>query len=363
MTRLPRHVHDVSADWLTGALRAGGAISSSTSVTDVTCEPVAAGVGFMGEVARLIPRYAGGDGPLTVIAKIPTQDENVRALLAPARVFEREARFYVDVAPQLAMTPNAHHVAADFEHDDYVLLLEDLGDLRTGDQIEGASVDQAAAALECLAGLHAAFWRSGRLDDIGWMPRIDDPGMKIGREIYAASLPGFLEMFGDALDPALAGVVERFGDNVHQLMDRFGAMPTTVVHFDYRLDNLFFDDSASGAGSVRVIDFQASCKGGGAYDVGYFLSQNVAADVRHEHEDELLRLYSEALAAGGVSDYSIAQLRADYRVGVLYGWIIPVYAVGTLDSSSERAVALWTEVVRRAQSAMIDHDVASLLAP
>lgn len=364
--RLPLHVRDVTADWLTGALRAGGVIDEATTVEHVTCEPVAAGVGFMGEVARLIPTYASGagssgSGPATVIAKIPTQDQNVRSLLAPARVFEREARFYLDIAPQLEMVPTAYHVAADFARDDYVLLMEDLGHLRTGDQIGGAAPDQAAAALECLGGVHAKFWRSARLDDIAWMPRIDDPSMKIGREIYAASLPGFLEMFGGSLDPALTGVVERFGDNVHQVMDRFGAMPTTIVHFDYRLDNLFFDDSARGAESVRIIDFQASCKGGGAYDVGYFLSQNVATDVRREHEDELLRIYHAALAAGGVSDYSFEQLRADYRVGVLYGWIIPVYAVGTLDSSSDRAVALWTEVVRRAQAAMIDHDVASLL--
>jgi thiamine pyrophosphokinase len=51
----------------------------------------------------------------------------------------------------------------------------------------------------------------------------------------------------------------------------------------------------------------------------------------------------------------------DYRVGVLYGWIIPVYAVGTLDSSSERAMALWTEVIQRAQAAMRDHHVADLM--
>ena len=104
-----------------------------------------------------------------------------------------------------------------------------------------------------------------------------------------------------------------------------------------------------------------SCKGGGAYDVGYFLSQNVATDTRRAHEDELLQAYHSELIAGGVDDYSFEQLRSDYRVGVLYGWIIPVYAVGSLDSSSERAVALWTEVIGRAQAAMLDHDVASLL--
>ena len=67
------------------------------------------------------------------------------------------------------------------------------------------------------------------------------------------------------------------------------------------------------------------------------------------------------LVTGGVDDYSFDQLRADYRVGVLYGWIIPVFAMGSLDVSSARAMALWTEVVGRAQAALIDHEVADLL--
>jgi aminoglycoside/choline kinase family phosphotransferase len=362
MAELPKHVAEIDASWLENCLRAGSVIDPSTAVVGVTCEPVAAGVGFMGEVARLRPEYSGGSGPGVVIAKIPTQDENVRALLAAARVFEREARFYMELAAQLDAVPNAYHVAADFDSDDYVLLLEDLGHLRTGDQLVGATVDDARAALRGLAALHAEFWRSPRLDALTWLPRIDDPGMKIGREIYAASLPRFLDVFGSILDPRVAPVVDRFGANVHQLMDRFAAMPTTVVHFDYRLDNLFFDDgSPAGDAGVSIIDFQASCKGGGAYDVGYFMSQNLPIDVRRAHEDELLRAYHDALTAGGVADYSFAQLRDDYRVGVLYGWIIPVYAVGTLDSSSDRAVALWSEVIRRSQSAMLDHDVESLL--
>jgi hypothetical protein len=362
MHTLPKHAADIDAAWLTDALRTGGSIDPATTVTDLGIEPVAAGVGFMGEVARLRPTYAGGGGPSTVIAKIPTQDPMVRSLLAPARVFEREARFYTDLADELnadaPVAARAHHVAADYDTDDYVLLLEDLGHLDIGDQVIGASADDAAVALETLAAMHAAFWRSPRLDAVTWMPRIDDDGMKIGREIYAASLPGFKDVFGHALVDEHLDVIDRFSDNVHQLMDRFAAMPTTIVHFDYRLDNLFFDRRG---GSVTMIDFQASCKGGGAYDVGYFVSQNLHTDVRREHEADLLRIYHDALTAGGVEGYGFDQFRSDYRVGVLYGWIIPVYAVGTLDSSSERAMALWTAVIERAQAAMGDHDVAEFL--
>lgn len=293
-----------------------------------------------------------------MICKIPTQDANVRGLLAAAKVFEREARFYADVAPLLDVVPKALGIASDLEHDDHVLILEDLGHLRVGDQAAGVNVADARATMIAAARLHARFWQNADLDRIDWMPMANSDGMKIGREVYTASLPGFLQVFAHAIESDMVPVMERYGDNVHQLLDRIAQMPNTVVHFDFRLDNLFFDDAT---GDVWMIDFQTSSKGGGAYDIGYFMSQSVPIDVRRTHEDDLLHAYHDELVRLGVTGYSFEQFFQDYRVGVLYGWIIPVYAVGTLDSSSERAMALWTEVIKRAQAAMRDHRVADFL--
>ena len=357
MTALPTSTASIDAEWLTTALCHGGAIDANTEVSTVNVSNMGAGIGFMGEVGRLNVTYAGGSGPATVICKIPTQDAHVRGLLGPARVFEREARFYLDVAPMLDVVPRAHSVMANFDTDDYVLVLQDLGHLRVGDQSVGVNASEAHAAVKALARFHARFWKSPDLDRIAWMPEINAEGMKIGSEIYRASLPGFLQVFAHAVDADMVPVMERFADNVHQLLDRFAAMPTTIVHFDYRLDNLFFGPNDD----VWMIDFQACSKGGGAFDLGYFISQSVPVDIRKQEEESLLRTYHSELVARGVDDYSLAQLTEDYRVGVLYGWIIPVYAVGTLDSSSERAMALWTEVIKRAQSAMRDHHVADLM--
>jgi aminoglycoside/choline kinase family phosphotransferase len=360
MTTVPTRATDITATWLDDLLHARGAVDRATTVSDVAVEPLPAGVGFMGEVTRLRVTYRGGSGPATMMAKIPTQDAHVRALLAPARVFEREARFYEDLAARLDVVPNAYGVASDRDAGDYLLLLEDLGHLRGGDQATGLSVDDARAALVTLARLHARFWESPELDALEWMPPINDPGMKISREVYAASLPGFRQVFAHALEPEHEDLIARFGEATPDLLDRIAAMPNTVVHFDYRADNLFFG-APGAADDVRIIDFQASSKGGGAYDVGYFVSQNLATDLRRAHETSLLRSYFDELQAHGVSGYAWEQFVEDYRVGVLYGWIIPVYAVGTLDSSSERAMALWTSVIQRAQAAMSDHRVADLL--
>jgi hypothetical protein len=358
---VPRAATELTPAWLTGALRTGGVLEPDRSVASVEVRPTAAGIGFMGEVSGLALTYDGPTGaPATMVAKIPTQDPGVRAMLAPAAVFEREARFYSHLAPELSSTARCWSATIDVEHDDFLLLLEDLSHLRLGDQLSGCSPDDAARALEALAEFHARFWESPALDRLDWLPVANDPCMKIGEHVYRQSLPGFLQVFSEALDPAMVEVSERFGARVPDMLDRFAAMPTTIGHFDYRLDNLFFDDT-EGAGGVRIIDFQATSKGGFAFDLGYFLSQNLTTDDRRRNEDDLVRLYHDRLVAGGVTGYAFDQLRRDLRLGVLYGWIIPVFAVGSLDVSSARAMQLWTEVIRRAQAAIADHDAAGLL--
>lgn len=355
----PSNSTEITAEWLTENLRASGVIGDDVTVTKAVPDPVAAGVGFMGEVAPIDLTYDGEtDAPTRMVAKIPTADEMVRGLLAPAQVFEREARFYQDVAPLLGeLVPTAYFVGFDVEADDFFLLLEDLGAARCGDQAAGCSIPDARAAIEAIAKFHARFWENDALEAVEWMPRMDSDGMKIGEVIYASSIDGFKAVFQDAIDPRCADIIDRFGPNVPQLLDRMAAMPNTISHFDFRLDNLFFGDD----GSVQMIDFQTSAKGGGIYDVGYLLSQSIETEERRAHEDELLTLYHDTLVAEGVTGYSLEEIRADYRVAVLYSWVIPVFAVGSLDTSSERAMALWTKVIERAQAAMLDHDVAEFL--
>lgn len=359
----PKTTADVTPGWLTEHLRAAGTIPPDVAVTDAVPHVLDAGVGFMGEVGILDLTYEGAtEAPSRMVAKIPTQEPFVRDMLRPAQVFEREARFYLDVAPNLpGLVPDTYFVGCDTASDEYFLLMEDLSSLRCGDQFVGCSVDDAAAAVDAAAAFHARYWQNDALAAVDWMPPVNSDGQKIGQMIYESSLPGFLEVFGDVIDPANESLVQRFGANVPQLLDRLAAMPTTISHFDFRLDNLLFDSSGETEGGVRMIDFQICSKGGGVYDVAYLLSQSMNVDDRRSHEDDLLVRYHDALVGHGVDGYTIDQIRHDYRIGTLYGWVIPVFAIGTLDTSSERAMALWTNVIERAQAALMDHDVGEFL--
>jgi hypothetical protein len=281
-------------------------------------------------------------------------------MMQPARIYEREHRFYREIAAQSPVrTPNVFHVtcttAPESCDEEYMLLIEDLSGLTLGDQVAGLSPQQARVALVALAAHHARFWNGAGLEDADFIPVINGPLNQIGGAVYEASLPGFMAAFGSAILPELRDYVEGYAATRPRILEQLAAMPHTLVHFDFRADNLFFDDD----GSLVVIDWQTISEGGAVADIGYFLSQNLSTEDRRAHEADLLRAYHDALVANGVDDYSYEQLVADYPVGIDCGWIIPVLAVGSLDFTSERAVTLWTSVVERAQNALIDHGFGS----
>ena len=354
----PTTTSEITADWMTEALRGSSTIGPDTSVSSLSFDPAAAGVGFMGEIGKVAVVYDGAptDAPTTFIAKFPTHSPEIRAMMHPTRIYEREHRFYGELAEKSSLrTPAVYHVTcvtAEVPEDErYMIVMEDLSALAPGDQVGGLSPQQAERALVALAGHHAAFWDGAGLEDADFVPIINGPLNQAGSMIYEVSLPGFLAAFGDAIKPELTDYVQGYAAQRRQIIDDLAAMPHTLVHFDFRADNLLFDAD----GSVAVVDWQTISQGGGAADVGYLLSQNLTTEDRRANETALLRAYHDALTAHGVTGYDFDSLCSDYRVGITCGWVIPVLAVGSLDFTSERAVALWTAVVERAQNALIDH--------
>jgi len=144
-------------------------------VAGVSSERIAVGQGFLGELARLTLSYgAGGEGPATVIAKIPTTDSGLKPLGLMLDVYERESRAYEEVIPQLKLrTPRALYNGADSSTDQYCLILEDVGHLRPGDQHTGGSLEEARSVVVAAAGLHGRWW--DRVEELQWVPPLDSP--------------------------------------------------------------------------------------------------------------------------------------------------------------------------------------------
>ncbi|MEX1022639.1 MAG: aminoglycoside phosphotransferase family protein [Dehalococcoidia bacterium] len=307
---VPATVEDITTDWLAARLGA--------RVTSMRVEPVTARTGLNGEMFRL---HLEGPGlPATVMAKFPA--DRARGVASYQRWHEREVRFYRELAEETPLRSPRCYAAEIAPNDDYVVLMEDLGHLRQGDQVAACTPAEAARAIEGAAALHARWWEAepGPRPH-AWLPfttvGLDRAGPVQGSFARAWSLvrDGVPQPARDALDRG----VEAYRD----LLAEVSRGPVTVCHGDYRLDNLFFDDAA---GNVIAFDWQFVCRARGTYDVAYFLALDLEPAVLAAERDALLAGYLEALRARGTEGYTEAMCRRDYAVSLVLA--TAVFAIG-----------------------------------
>ncbi len=140
---IPAGPQEVTAHWLTHALREGGALRQA-QVTGFEMEHISEGVGLIGQVLRIRPRYDRPEegAPASLVAKFPAAAPQNRLIGLWFRFYEREIRFYETLAGQVGITTPRHYYSAmDLEGGQYVLLLEDLAPgRRLGDQLSSCSL-------------------------------------------------------------------------------------------------------------------------------------------------------------------------------------------------------------------------------
>ena len=134
--KIPISPEDLTSEWLTEALREGGAINQ-VRVTSVATEVMGdeEGLTGTGQMARLRLTFdrAEADAPQSLVAKLSSPDPVHRAELHALEMYEREVRFYQELANQVALrTPRCFYSALDRETGLCVLLLEDLAPIRSG---------------------------------------------------------------------------------------------------------------------------------------------------------------------------------------------------------------------------------------
>lgn len=155
IAHLPGGLAEVDPVWLTRTLRDAGAIGGDTTVVSFESEPAGAGAGMMGQVVRLSPTYErpiGGE-PTSVVAKFPAAAQANRDFANLLHFYEREVRFYQQVAAGVELrTPRTYCALYDPATNSFVLLMEDLGE--PGDQVSGCPPDRAFDVLEQIGSFH-----------------------------------------------------------------------------------------------------------------------------------------------------------------------------------------------------------------
>lgn len=356
----PTTLEEVTTEWLTHVLRADGVLDGAC-VSRVSAEPLGAGVGFMSAMRRLRLDYddPACSAPRSVIVKLTPPDPGSRVIDEAFNFYEKEVAFYREVAASTPIrAPRAHFGAYAPATRDFALILEDLAPLEVGDQLEGLSVAQCALALDGAAGLHGRWWRAPALDAMDWLITIDSPQIKLLAPIFAQCWPKVVEFLGEAISPQMHEISARFAPRIEAMLEKAAAMPRTVIHGDYRADNLFYGGAAD---AFAVADWQIVLKGPGAFDVAYLLAGSLDLDLRRRHEADLLAAYHHALCAYGVEGYSFADFREDYRACVMLSWCWPVTAIGNLDMANARGVALFRAWTDRTMAAILDLDAGATI--
>mgnify|MGYP001613001858 CR=1 FL=1 len=360
---LPATVEELTPAWLTDALRAGGHLVNGARVAGVRSERLGEGVGFIGVVCRLSLTYRDGDGPTTVIAKLPSPEPGAREIGNLYGLYEREVHFYEDMGSATGLTaPRCYFSQWDAGEERSLLLLEDLAPYgRVGDQLAGCSAAEAALALSELAKLHATYWNSPRLDEIAWLPRGTDLVRSSMTQAYPDARDPFLARVGERLAPGVRACIPDLHEHLLALLDDVDREGTfTIGHGDYRLDNMFFG-TPGGPYELAVFDWQSPNRAWGAYDLAYFISGTLEPAQRRASERDALRRYHEQLQAGGVRGYSFDQLVFDYRRSLMV--YLGIFAVNgaTLEQSNERAVRLFEVIFDRLNDAIVEHDAVATL--
>jgi hypothetical protein len=360
--KIPAGPAELTAEWLTQALRQSGTIVKST-IDSFDMEIIGEGVGLMGQLACVTPRYDRPEvgAPPTLIAKFPAEAEENRELGNHFRFYEREIRFYRELADEIELrTPRCYYSAMDIEADRYVLLLEDLAPARVGDQLVGCSRQEAELAVRELAKFHATWWDSQRMEQIDWMPYANDSVNRYVQDSYQDAWEPFVERFANQVPKAVLKTGEKLANKLSTIQDQMADPPRTITHTDFRLDNLFFA-TPEGGDPLSVIDWQLSSRVRGVYDVAYFMSQSVRRDERSASEMDILRAYHRVLVENGVRGYDFERCLRDYRLCTLFCLLYPVIGLGTLDLSNERGLALETAMLERSIAAIVDLDAGDLL--
>ena len=364
MKRIPllERAEDITAEWMQQALAAGGA-ADSPEIQSLEVEKLSDVVNAMGNLfrCRVIARGGVAANPASVIVKLPTSNALALRLAKWLSLHRREFVYYRDIAPHTQMrVPSLLYGDLDARSHQFVLVLEDLGGMEAIPQSAGVGVERARRAIREIAGLQERFWEAA-----------DEPALaacgafltakqrRIMQTLYLLTLPLAFEHFGELFTADTRQRAEAFGSRIDAHFAAVARGPKTVVHGDYRGDNVLF--GGGDQDDFAVIDWQGCGIGCGMYDVAFFLATSVSIDDRRRVERDAVYEYHKIVSRMGAEDYSRDDCWHSYRQNIL-GTLMPmVLGAGGIDMSDEALRNQTRELLARTLTAIEDLDAWEFL--
>jgi hypothetical protein len=292
-------------------------------LSEITQKPVShfdferIGTGQMSECYRVTLDH----GSASVVLKVSASDPTSRQTGAALGLYEREVRFYTDIAPRLAADAGpvapCLHAAIDPATGIFDLVLADAAPAEVGDEIRGATREQAELAVSELGRLHGPVLGDPSLAGAAWLNR-DAP---VTSELLGALYAGFADRYGASITADHRLVCDRLVAGFDAYLNAEDPLPHGLVHGDYRLDNLLFGRPGADR-PLTVVDWQTVTWGPALTDLAYFLGCALPVEARRAHYDELLRSYHDAL--GPDAPLTVDAVREGVRRQTFFGVMMAI---------------------------------------
>ncbi|HEY7051205.1 MAG TPA: phosphotransferase [Mycobacterium sp.] len=337
---------ELTAEWLSAALGA--------RVASFVMERI--GTGQMSECYRITPTYDADSGaPDSVVLKVPASDPVSRQTGVALGLYEREVKFYAEIAPGLAgpIAP-CFHASFDADAGTFALLLGDAGPAEVGDEIEGASLERATLAVTQLGRLHGPAIGDPALAGATWLNR-ESP---VGQELFSALYAGFLERYEGRIDARHRMVCDKLVGSFDAFLAEGAVGAQGLVHGDYRLDNMLFGTQGADR-PLTVVDWQTVTWGPATTDLAYFMGCALPVSLRRAHGEALMAGYHQALGASSVP-LTLDDVREGVRRQSFFGVMMAIVSP-MLVARTERGDEMFMTMIQRHCEQVLDMDALPLL--
>lgn len=364
---IPERYEDVTAEWLTQALRAGGVLNGQT-VTSFKVDPIDAARSRLSNLARIrveYDEYVEG-APSTLFAKFVSRIPANRERAYHRDLFKTEIALYQNLGDAAPLNmPRMYFGGAREESDIAVLLLEEIQGLSKAGlgMVEEWSVTRGEATLAVreVAKMHAKWWQDPTLAEQNWLLPFKSERLINSYDAYEVAWSKMRDVLVPVLGPEQIRICDGLNEYLPTVLSELDKMPVTLLHGDFHAGNLMWDRIGTPE-TVWAVDWQVSGRGPIVLDVSMLLGMGVPTNELQSVREVYLPEYHAALLNAGIDQYEYGQFLNDYRYGLLNELQHIVGALAVLDMVRDDSLELVRLIIGRLADAAVDAGCGELIS-